>query len=120
MEFKTPDLVEAAWGESESLEVLSDKILCNTRWSEVHELIFRFDDRIYRTKYSQGLTENQCESPFDNEGPTVDCEEVREVLKTVKSYVPVCSSENMLEGYCQCGCNPNNPCNIVDCGHHAG
>ncbi len=67
--------------------IIKDKIIDTSRWSEIHELIFKHDGKFYSTSYSQGLTEQQCEQAweFDNE---IKCQEVFPVEKTVTVYIP--------------------------------
>lgn len=64
---------------------IKDTITDTSRWSEHHEIIFAHDDKFYRTHYSQGLTEQQDESPWDYE-EEVECTEVELVEKLVKVW----------------------------------
>lgn len=55
------------------------------RWSSIHELVLKTaDGRLWRAFYSQGLTESQCEDPFEYEGEFIDFELVERV--TVEHY----------------------------------
>ena len=38
----------------ESDDVIEDKLVDITRWSAVHNLIFKYGDKFYRTEYSRG------------------------------------------------------------------
>lgn len=71
--------------------VKSDTILETTRWSEIHELVFQDpdDNLFWRVTYSQGLTEDQDEQPFED-GPE-DIEAVQVALRpvTVEQWVQV-------------------------------
>ncbi|MNW57758.1 hypothetical protein D3C74_355830 [compost metagenome] len=58
-----------------------DEITDTSRWSVHHKIIFEHDGKFYRAYYSEGATEMQCESPWENEDE-VDCDEVE--LKEVK------------------------------------
>lgn len=64
---------------------IKDTITGTSRWSEHHEIIFAHDGKFWRTHYSQGLTEMQDESPWENE-TDIECEEVELVEKTVKVW----------------------------------
>ncbi len=67
-------------------EILSDKIVDTTRWSKIHELVFRLDDQpdgeAWMVSYSQGLTEFQDESPWESE-------DIVYAVKVVKKEVTV-------------------------------
>jgi hypothetical protein len=60
----------------EVLDVISDEISDTDRWSEYHTMIFKYNDRFYRSNYSLGLTESQYESPYEYEPDEIECEEV--------------------------------------------
>lgn len=66
-------------------KAIKDTITSTSRWSEYHEIIFSYNDKFYKTHYSQGLTEYQDESPWENE-EEVECTEVELVEKTVKVW----------------------------------
>ena len=72
------------YGASEA-EIISDTIYDQRRWSTMHELIFKFEDKFYQAYYSKGSTENQDESPWEYED-MVACEEVKPVQKMVTVY----------------------------------
>lgn len=88
--FKTEELRELAFGEPETDNLLkvSDEITDTSRWSVHHDLIFqeKATGKFYKAEYSKGATEQQDESPFDYEGLTFSCVEVRPVEKTVITY----------------------------------
>lgn len=64
---------------------IKDRITDTSRWSEHHEIIFAHDGKFYRAYYSQGLTEMQDESPWQNE-EEIECTEVELVEKLVKTW----------------------------------
>ena len=70
-------------------EIISDQIIENTRWSILHERIFKHDGKFYQTIYSVGATEIQDESPYEYDGDEIECTEVRPVEKVVIVYEPV-------------------------------
>lgn len=69
---------------------IRDRVVDTTRWSVIHEVIFRAPDdgKVYEASYSVGATEQQCESPWEYE-PDVEATEVHEVEVLVKKWVPV-------------------------------
>jgi hypothetical protein len=90
--FKAAQLEE--WGlpydgdPDEGVEALEDTIIESSRWSILHELVFRVKDKFYRTTYNVGATEYQDERPWEHD-TDVDCEEVHQVEKLVKVWEPV-------------------------------
>lgn len=72
--------MELAWGGA-----LEDNIIDQTRWSIIHEIIFEYDWKFYKTYYSVGATEMQDESPWEFE-EEVECTEVHQVEKMVKVW----------------------------------
>lgn len=69
-------------------EALERKIIGTGRWSIHYEIIFKYNDKFYRTTYQEGATEQQDESPWEYE-PEVECTEVKQVEKLVKVWEPV-------------------------------
>lgn len=62
-----------AYGDyDESLyEIISNKIIDNSRWSVHFELIIKTisDNRFWKSYYSKGATEAQCEDPYEFSDP---------------------------------------------------
>lgn len=69
--------------------VVSDKIIDTTRWSTIHELIFKDDGKFWVTGYSRGSTEIQDESPWEYDGDEIECTEVHEVEVLTKIWKAV-------------------------------
>ena len=65
-----------------------DNVVDNTRWSIIHEIIFEYEDKFYRTSYSTGATESQDEGPWEYED-FIECDEVHQVEKIVKVWEKV-------------------------------
>ena len=61
---------------------IKDTITDTSRWSIHHEIIFEHDSKFYKTNYSEGATESQCESPWEY-ADNITCIEVelKEVTK---------------------------------------
>ena len=89
MKFKREDLQEMLWDEGGSLEKIQDKIIENSRWSILHSIIFKFDNKFYKSNYSIGSTEYQNERPWEYDEDEVECEEVVPVEKKVIIYEPI-------------------------------
>ena len=88
--FSTDDLKELTWGdEPEGYELISNEMYDTSRWSIWYEMIFKFESKFYQTTYSRGATESQDESPYEYDGPEVECIEVKPVTKTIITYVEV-------------------------------
>lgn len=46
-----------------------EKNVGTNRWSAHHRMIFEFNDVLYASEYSTGLTEYQDETPYENNEP---------------------------------------------------
>lgn len=70
-------------------KVVLDEQFETTRWSSHHELVFSYDNTFYTTTYSQGLTEQQDETPFEYDDNEIECFEVApvEVVKIEYQHV---------------------------------
>jgi hypothetical protein len=49
-------------------------------------MIFKFEDKLYKTSYSTGATEYQDEDPYEYEDDVIECPEVFPVEKTIIVY----------------------------------
>ena len=89
-EIKLPkeEMLDILRGDHDDAELVKDKIYDTTRWSELHEIIFKYRDKHYSATYSKGLTEYQDEYPWDYE-PEVKCTEVVRKEVVVKKWVKV-------------------------------
>lgn len=63
-------------------------IVDNSRWSIIHEIIFEYEGKTYRTTYSVGATEDQDEGPWEYEDE-IECDEVHKVEKVVQVWEKV-------------------------------
>lgn len=70
------------------VDVVQDEIVDTSRWSVIHEIVFKYEDKFYSTTYSEGATEMQDESPFQYD-EEIDCTEVHQVEKLVKVWEKV-------------------------------
>lgn len=68
-------------------EVVENEQVDTSRWSIIYNLVFKFDDKYYRTSYSVGATECQDESPFEYDPDEIECEEVVPKETVVTKYV---------------------------------
>lgn len=88
--FSRQHLREMTWGdEPEGYEIISNELYDTSRWSIYYEMIFKFEDRFYKTTYSVGATESQDESPYEYDGNEIECIEVKPVSKTIIVYEPI-------------------------------
>jgi hypothetical protein len=71
---------------------LRDTIIDQTRWSIVHEIVFKSPDLPdgygWETSYSVGATESQDEGPWDNDDDPIKCTLVRLGKATVDAWLP--------------------------------
>lgn len=74
--------------EDETVEIVQDEIIDNSRWSIIHELIFKKNDKFWQVCYSVGATEQQDESPFEYD-EEVSCTEVTPIQIMKIIYAPV-------------------------------
>jgi hypothetical protein len=74
--------------DAEEGVIISDEIIDTSRWSVIHYIIFKFEDKFYGTSYSVGATEQQDEYPWEFEDP-IHCEELVPIQKTITVYKPV-------------------------------
>lgn len=76
------------------INAIVDKIIDTTRWSIVHEIVFKDNGKFYQTTYSEGATEMQLESPWEYENE-VECIEVELREVKVKKWIPVEDLKNI-------------------------
>lgn len=67
---------------------ITDKIIDNTRWSLIHEIVFEDNGKFYQTIYSEGATEMQIEKPWEYENK-IECIEVELREVKVKRWMPI-------------------------------
>lgn len=85
MKIKTSELqdLDFPWCD----DVVQDTIIDNSRWSIIHEIVFKWTDRkYYKTTYSVGATESQDERPWEYE-TEVECVEVEQRPVTKLEWV---------------------------------
>ena len=68
-------------------DALEDNIVDTSRWREIHSMVFEHEGKYYSTEYSQGLTEEQDESPFEYADDIINCPEVIQEEVTIKKWV---------------------------------
>lgn len=69
-------------------EIVEDKVVDTTRWSELHDIIFCYQGKHYEAGYSCGATEMQDESPWEYE-EEVECYEVTLTTQMVEVWEKV-------------------------------
>jgi len=82
MKFKKEVILDIM--ESED-DVIYTKIIDKSRWCDIYEWVFRFENKFYMSNYRVGSSELQEERPyeFDRE---IECKEVFPVQKTITVY----------------------------------
>lgn len=71
------------WGNT-----IFDRIVDTTRWSIIHEIVFKDHGKFYMTTYSEGATECQYERPWEYDDE-IECTEVELKEIKVKKWIPV-------------------------------
>lgn len=84
MKFKKEFLIELE--DSDGVEIISQDIIDQSRWSTHWRTVFKFQDRFYETFYSIGSTESQDERPYDYEPDEIEIDEVFPIQKTITIY----------------------------------
>ena len=74
--------------EGDGGEIIEDNIVDHGRWSVVHKIILKYQDKYYRTSYSVGATEYQDEQAWEYDDE-VELTEVHKVPKVVISWEDV-------------------------------
>ena len=88
MKFKKEFMQNLVWDDEDGAEIIEDNIVENSRWSILHAIVFKINDKFYTSHYSVGATENQPETPYEYEDNEIECQEVIPVEKTVIKYIP--------------------------------
>ncbi len=89
MKFKKDVLQELAWYDKgdnfDGFEVMYTKQVDTSRWSIIHEQVFSFDGKFYKTIFRTGATEYQDEMPYNDENDWIEIDEVypKEISTTI-------------------------------------
>ena len=68
-----------------------------SRWSRHKVMIFDFEGTYYMAEYSEGLSESQCEEPFEYSEDEIECYEVCQIPILAKKWVILDKVPNKLE-----------------------
>lgn len=68
-----------------------------SRWSSHKEMIFKDGDKYYAAEYSEGLSESQCEAPFEYSEDKIGCNEVCQIPVLTKKWVTLDKVSNKLK-----------------------
>lgn len=77
------------WDDFElNFELIKSELVDTTRWSHVHEVVYKDLDtgKFYISSYSTGATECQDESPYEYDGEEIELTEVVPVEVTKIEY----------------------------------
>lgn len=83
MIFKKTDLEKMGLPDT----AIDDNIIEHKRWSVVHEIVFAYDGKAYRTRYMVGATESQDERPWEFE-EEIEAQEVHQLEKKIFVWEP--------------------------------
>jgi hypothetical protein len=86
LELTAEEVREIVYNGLDTFDVVYDKIITNTRWSIVHEIVIKrlSDNKYFMDTYSIGATERQDGSPFEYVDPNFI--EVFPIEKTIIVY----------------------------------
>jgi len=87
MKFKRETLQALVWDGVDGFEVILTEITDTSRWSLMKWQVFKYEDKFYSTNYSEGLTEQQDERPYEYEDDMIECREVVPVSTTITEYI---------------------------------
>ena len=68
-----------------------------SRWSSHKAMVFDFEGTYYMAEYSEGLSESQCEAPFEYSEDEIECYEVCQIPILTKKWVTLDKVPNKLE-----------------------
>jgi hypothetical protein len=68
-------------------EVIENVQIDSNRWMGIYLLTVKINSKFFQTTYEKGLTENQDNGPFEDEGETVLFYQVIPQEKTIVEYV---------------------------------
>lgn len=87
MKFEKEVLMELIYGGDYGNEyvLIENKLKDHSRWYLDFELIFKYENKFYRSIYKTGATEDVDVLPYEDEGEFIECDEVVEcdVITTV-------------------------------------
>lgn len=86
MKFKRKWLQELVYEDYSEAKIIKNELYEKSRWSLHYELVFEYQNKLYRTFYSRGATEQQYEQPFEYAADEIDCKEVIPVVKQIIEY----------------------------------
>lgn len=84
-------LLEILDEDHDDYEILENILEDTSRWSIQYGLVFKelSSGKIYSVGYQVGATESQDESPWEHDGPLIDCYEVEPVEVKTIHFKPV-------------------------------
>ncbi len=89
MKFVKEEMRMLANEESDNFTKVRDAIVDHTRWSVVHEMIFKDNKtgKHYVVYFNRGATEMQDEQPFEYDNDPITCSEVESKEVTTVQWV---------------------------------
>ena len=87
MLFKKETLQQLVYDEVDGYKVVEQKLVDHDRWSVQYSMVFKFENKYYKTTYSKGATEYQDEEPYEYAPDEIECKEVIPVSSQTITYV---------------------------------
>lgn len=92
MKFTREQMIDLAYTDHDRnlFEIVETQMVDQRRWETTYEIVFKFEDRFFRSQYDLGSTECQESMPYEYDGDDDDMIEVEEVFPkevTVTQYV---------------------------------
>jgi hypothetical protein len=83
--FKSQDLRDMLWGDSDSLKLVQDEITGTSRWATENTVVFEHDGHLFVSGYRGSVGDN--EGDYWDYEDEVECDEVFPVEKSVTVYM---------------------------------
>lgn len=94
MNFSRENLIDLVYEEKiHGMTIVERNLVTKSRWTIYYGMVFEFEGKFYKSKYSVGATEMQCEDPYEYEPEMIECEEVVPVEVTTIEYWPLVTNE---------------------------
>jgi len=89
MLFKKEFLIDLVYEDHlpNEVQVMYNKIMGKSRWDAHYEMVFKCEDKFYKTSYTRGLTEYQDNQPYEYDEDEIECQEVKQVEIRTWGYI---------------------------------
>ena len=93
MKFKKEFLKYLIVDANDHAELIKNTILETNSYIEVHEIIFRFNDKFYKSTYNISITNSLLLEPYSGKNDDIECIEVEPVEQIITIYKPANNTE---------------------------